>query len=512
MKKFFKEWRVAVFSLSGVLILGFLLRILSLTKLPIFADEAIYVRWSQVMANEPTLRFLPLSDGKQPLFMWILMFIINYFKDPLFAGRFISVLSGLGTSLGIFTFSYFLFKRKNVALFSVFLYCLSPFAVFFDRMALVDSLLSVLGIWTFIFAYLSFKQKRLDFAMISGMILGLASLTKSPAIFLAALLPLLWLIVKWNKKLPVFLGVIYFLAFGMYNIQRLGPNFHLLSSRTSDYVYPISHIFTNTLDPLVPHLKDVFVWFWKMGPGIVIGMWLFGLFMGFNKYKKELIVLSTVFLGPVVFQSEIAKAFTARYIFYCLPFFFITCGLFVLSLKEKFGKYIFGLGVLVFTIWSMVFNFQLLTNSEKADLPRGERSGYLEEWTAGQGIKEVADFLIGESKSLKEGEKLVVGTEGYFGTLPDGLQIYLNNYPNILAIGTGLNFDHLPTPLKESLDSGNKTYFLVNNTRLHIAPEKLGLSLIDSYPKAIRLTDSDQYAKYGPQEELLFFELHEVSN
>lgn len=85
----------------------------------------------------------------------------------------------------------------------------------------------------------------------------------------------------------------------------------------------------------------------------------------------------------------------------------------------------------------------MLTDPAKANLPRSERSGYLEEWTAGQGIKEVADFFAGRGHA-------VVGTEGFFGTLPDGLQMYLNDRPQITAIGVGINFNILPDSLVNS--------------------------------------------------------------
>src|SRR3990167_6693478 len=131
---------------------AFLIRFINLTSLPVFADEAIYIRWSQIMANEPTLRFLPMSDGKQPLFMWILMFVINRFSDPLFAGRLISVFTGIGTLMGLFAVTFLLFKSRLAALVSSFIWAISPYALFFDRIALVDSMLTMFGIWTFFFA------------------------------------------------------------------------------------------------------------------------------------------------------------------------------------------------------------------------------------------------------------------------------------------------------------------------------------------------------------------------
>src|SRR3990167_7850508 len=110
MKKFITEWRVTILICFVVLLASFALRLYNLNYLPIFGDEAIYIRWAQVMRAEATLRFLPLSDGKQPLFMWVVIPFLKLISDPLVAGRIVSVLSGLGSLIGVFTLSFVLFK------------------------------------------------------------------------------------------------------------------------------------------------------------------------------------------------------------------------------------------------------------------------------------------------------------------------------------------------------------------------------------------------------------------
>ncbi len=502
-KKLFKEWKWTILILILILAIGLGIRIINLTILPIFVDEAIYVRWSQVMATEPTLRFLPLSDGKQPLYMWVLMFLIKYFSDPLFIGRLVSVATGMGTMLGIFTLSYLFFKNKLTSLFAVFVYAISPFSVFFDRMALVDSMLSMFGIWTAIFSFLTAKYKRLDLAMIAGFMLGFAALTKSPAMFIALLLPSFWLLTSWKGIWR--LGVTYFIAFAMYNIQRLGPNFSLLTSRTEDYILPISHIWTNFFDPLIPHVKDFFVWLISMGPATLIPLVLLGVYFGFKKYLRETLILLVWVLFPVLIQAEFAKAFTARYIFFVLPYLFILSGM-IFLIKTKWLKVISYILIILFIVPSLIFDYYLLTNPERANLPRGERSGYLEEWTAGQGIKEVSEYIRKE-EAKDSGKQIVVGTEGYFGTLPDGLQLYLNDLPNVIVIGVGVIIDDTPKSLKEAVKAGNKTYLVINKSRYKGNAEEDGYKLIASFKKGLRLTDSRQYAIHGPQEELFFFEL-----
>nr|MBP9758727.1 hypothetical protein [Candidatus Dojkabacteria bacterium] len=284
-----------------------------------------------------------------------------------------------------------------------------------------------------------------------------------------------------------------------------GPNFGLLSSRTADYVLPISHFWTNTLDPLIPHLKDFVVWLSSIGPMAIIPLLLLGIYVGLSKYLKETLILVLWVVVPVVVQAELGVTFTARYVYFAIPYLLILASLVMLIEVIWLKKIVYGL-IALFIIQSGIFSFHLLTNPEKANLSRGERSGYLEEWTAGQGIKEISEYLINE-ESKNSGKQIVVGTEGYFGTLPDGLQIYVNSKPNIVVIGVGVIITESPSSLKDAVKAGNKTYLVVNKSRFRADPEELGLKLISKYPKALRLTDSDQYAKFGPQEELLFFEV-----
>lgn len=506
MKKIIKNnW---MFIVLGVFILIiFCFRFFNLTILPVFADEAIYVRWSQVMRAEQTLRFLPLSDGKQPLFMWLVIPFFKIFADPLYAGRFVSLLSGIGTLFGVVFLSYLIFKNKIVSVMSGFFYAFSPFTFFFDRLALADSLLSMFGVWTFIFAYLTIKKQRLDFAMLTGFTLGGAWLTKSPALFFTLMLPTMWLFAPWKKKIkenlwvlgkPFLLTIVAAaIGYGFYNILRLGPNFHLIASRNMDYIYPISHILIRPFDPLKTFIIASFKWYWVMGPLSLLVLGAAGLFLNIKKSWKEIVILSFWFLVPLMIQCEFAKTLTARYILYPLPYLIILAAS-VFMVKNTLFKKCFGIFVILFTIQSVFFIYKLITKPESAPLPRVERSGYLEEWTAGQGIKETADYLI--KKEIENPDKqIIIGTEGYFGTLPDGLQMYLNSHPKIVVIGVGLNFDKLPNSLYESKKAGNATYLLANTSRYYGKPEDKGLVLIKEFPKAEKPD--------GTHESLLLFEV-----
>lgn len=533
IQNFRKEWGGTIGWGLGILGLFFFIRLANLTLLPIFVDEAIYIRWSQVMRVESTLRFLPLSDGKQPLFMWLTIPFLKIFSDPLFAGRFLSVLSGLGSLAGLFLISYQLFKDKKIALVASLLYAVIPFLVFFDRMALVDSMLAMFGIWTAYLGILLVRWLRLDLAMITGMILGVALITKSPAIFFALLLPAAILIAdwfnlrEWRKIIPRVLkliglwGVVYLFAFFIYNLLRLGPNFNMIGIRNKDYIFSVREIFSHPLDPLRPHLTDLAVWLpnlltWPILLSAIVGwIWLWWR----QEKRREAIFLCLMITVPLLIQSIFARVFTPRYILftiwpllifaaYCLVSalrLLATTGLSTACLSVRpclpagrRGKVtvdrqwlVVGLlGVILLpAVW---YNFHLLYKLERAPLPRKMRSGYLEEWTAGQGIKETAEFIKGRTSR----GSVLVGTEGAFGTLPDGLQVYLEGMANVIVIGVGYPITGVHESLINSL-ADNDVYLVVNQSRLQIPFEAYGLKLVEEFPKAIN--------PKGEQDKLLLF-------
>lgn len=509
----FKFSKKEILAVIVIFLLAAFLRLYNLNELPIFADEAIYIRWAQVMRVETTLRFLPLSDGKQPLFMWVVIPFMKVINDPLIAGRVVSAVSGLATLLGVLISSYLLFKSKKVSIIAGMLYALSPYTVFFDRMALVDPMLTMFSIWFFVFSIISINKMRFDMAMLAGFALGGALLTKSPALYLVILLPTTLLVSEMSKKnykvklTKTFLLWIVILAIGyaMFNILRLGPNFHLLNARNMDYVYPLTHILGSPLDPFIPHLGAYINYIWLLGPGLIILILLGGTIVGLKTKMKETLLLGLWVVVPLISILVYSKVLTARYLLFVLPYILILTSLWLLSKK----KWVYKIGIFLVAIvivQSLYINSKILSNIEEAPIPIGDRSGYLEEWSAGGGIRDVSQILIQKNQS---GETVVVGTEGYFGTLPDGLQVYLNKYPEITVIGVGIDIKEVPHELMASAVSGNDTYLLINSTRLNMDdPESKGLSLVFEYPKPARKEGSGNYEKYGPQETLYLFKLN----
>lgn len=137
--------------LAFVLMLIYLLvRLPGLLALPVFGDEAIYIRWAQLIAQGHG--WVSLADPKPPLHFWLLAGMLSLVKDPLLAARLLSVLAGLATvpvllALGGQLAALARPPRDDGRRFSgssgliaAVLLIFSPFLAFYQRFATADAL------------------------------------------------------------------------------------------------------------------------------------------------------------------------------------------------------------------------------------------------------------------------------------------------------------------------------------------------------------------------------------
>ena len=199
-------------------------------------------------------------------------------------------------------------------------------------------------------------------------------------------------------------------------------------------------------------------------------------------------------LIPLFAQAAIAKVYTSRYALFAVLPLVPVIGFGLNWLVTKKGLLI-KLSAIFLLIVPFVISILCVFAPTKAPLSLDMHSGYLEEWTAGWGQKDVANYLIDQES---KGEKVVVFTEGFFGTLPDGLQIYTNGHNNITIVGSNPYITIIPDGLVNTSPE-NKRYFVINKSRNHIEPSiQERLKLIKEYPKPARLD--------GTQEALQFYE------
>lgn len=466
-------------------------RLVNLGLLPIFADEAIYIRWAQLIWQKTYYFFIPLSDGKTPLFMWLLAPLLKFGADPLLTGRVLSVVSGLGTLIGVYFLVKTLFDKKT-ALVAAILVILQPFLLFYDRLSLTDSLLTALVIWSVYFTYQLLLRPSARNGIILGLLAGAVLLTK-PSGLLFLLLNLLLLSVKKIKKLvkPGLLAAV--IALGLYNLLRLSSAFPLISSRSQDYLRSNQEIIHGFFRYFLPTFKVFFSWLVSYLSWPAILLVIISLLLAVKKRITIIIILFIWALVPLLVQVSIGKIIYPRYLLPIVPFLLIICswGL------TKFNKFVWLLGILFLFYWSR-FDWLLLTNPIKAPLDPSERGQYLKEWSAGYGLKEIKDYL----NNLPRDQQVLVATEGSFGTLPNGLEIYFTNSKNIQILGVGFPSNTVSPAMEQALKEGKAVYLVANFNRYNFSDEKR-LNLIAEYPRPGGPALSGREG-----EKLMFYEVH----
>jgi 4-amino-4-deoxy-L-arabinose transferase-like glycosyltransferase len=419
----------------------FISRIIGLNNFPIFTDEAIYLRWAQIAGNDASWRFISLTDGKQPLFMWLAMISMKIINDPIVAGRMVSVFSGFLTIVGLLLLGKLLFKKWVVGIISVFFYIIFPFALVYDRMALMDGLLGALMVWIVVFEVLLVKKIRLDIAMILGGIIGLAALTKTSGFFGIYLLPIFLLLFDWKQKsrtkklvLWVCLIIISILISElMYAVLRLSPYFYIIAQKDQTFIYGFSDWIKHPLTFFLGNLKGLLDWtFVYLTPSFLI-LIILGL-MNIKKYGKEKFVLMLWFMVPLIGLALFGKVIYARYIFFMIvPLLLIIARSTVDLIEQRKNILVKGILVLIVCLLTIPLGIDkdLIFNPSIAKIPLSDSTQYFNYWPSGWGVKESIQYFTKQAKN----QKIAVYTEGTFGLMPASLEMYLKDNKNITIKG-----------------------------------------------------------------------------
>lgn len=408
--------------------------------MPIFTDEAIYLRWAQIAKNDAAWRFISLTDGKQPLFIWLTMVSMRFIKDPLLAGRLVSTGAGFMTMIGLFFLGRELFKNKWVGILSSFLYVIFPMSLVYDRMALYDSLVGTFAVWGLYIAILLVRKVSLDTALILGMTVGAAVLNKTNGFFTLYLLPFTLLLFDWKdkekkKRLLKWSGlvlIVSLLTLLFYSILRLSPFFHIINEKNSIFVYPFSEWIEHPLTYFINNLAIAqWDWFIKYVTWPILVL-ILSSFLISKTYLREKLLLFTWFIVPFAALALFGRTIYPRFIFFMILSLLPLAGFsLVILFKKVKNKFLYTALFLFAIIFFLRLDFLILTDFKSAPLPFSDINQYNNDWPAGGGIKESIAFF----EELSKTQKIFVGTEGTFGLMPSAYEIYINDDKNIQLKG-----------------------------------------------------------------------------
>lgn len=501
LSKFRNEIIISLFLIASY----FLLRLIFLDRLPMFTDEAIYTRWAQIALNDSNWRFISLTDGKQPMFVWVAIVIMKFIEDPLIAARLVSVVSGFFTMIGLWFLTYELFKSKKAAFLSSVLYVFYPFAQVLDRMALYDSMVGAFFVWATYFSVVLARVKRLDVAYTLGFVIAGGILTKTANFFSIYLLPFLLILFTFkdkelvNKVLRFILlsGFAAAVAFALYNILRLSPFFQMIEAKNAIFVYPFREWLEHPFTFFIGNLNGLLSWlteYLKLPYIFLIAV----SYLLIKKHIREKILLTLYFILPFVALALFGRVIFPRFIFFMslmlLPLAAI--GLEYLidfaskKIKLNISKSILTVVItFIFIVYSLFVCFQFAYDPVNSKIAKADNSQYINSWAAGWGVKESIEFFKSEAKD----KKIFVATEGTFGLMPEAMEMYLLNEKNITVRGYW-PLDEFPKEVSEYAKK-MPTYFIFYQKDYQIIPQAYPLELVfkvqqgnrDSYYRVYRV-------------------------
>ncbi len=468
--------------------LYFTTRLYNISSLPMFTDEAIYTRWSQIARYDAAWRFISLTDGKQPSFVWLDMLFMRFVSDPLLAGRLVSVISGFFGLIGIFFLAREIFKSQKAGIIASIIYILFPFTLVYDRMALYDSLVTTSFIWGLLFQILLVRRRRLDIALILGFVMGLGVLTKTSGFFLVYLFPLSLLLFdfkqkKWKYELAKWVGlagVSTLMTYGFYSMLRLSPFFHIISEKNSIFVYPFNEWILHPLQYFIGNWNGLVSWLVEYSTIPFLAIIFLSFLLGGKKFIREKLFLSLWFLAPFIALALFGKILYPRFILFMTVPLLVLASFTLWYLFENIKNNLLKIAILTLALVFLIrSDFYILTDFARAPIAKADTDQFINEWPAGGGVKEVIAFLSKESKN----GKIYVATQGTFGSLPTyATEIYLDENKNIQKRGIWPIPPLIPPDLVEKA-SNMRVFFIFNDTPE--PPPGWPVKLVAKYQKGI---------------------------
>lgn len=498
------RYRLEILAFCLIVLFFFVTRLVALLAIPMFTDEAIYLRWAQIAKQDAAWRFISLTDGKQPFFIWLVMVAMRFVQDPLLAGRLVSVGAGLGSLIGLFFLGRELFRNHWVGIISTSLYALYPFALVYDRMALYDGLVGTFAIWSLFLAVLLARRIQLDLSLLLGMVLGGGVLNKSIGFLSIYLLPLSLFLFDWRggKRRRRFLKWCFFmlvsvvLAYSFYSILRLSPFFHIIKQKDALFVYPLNEWLAHPFEFFWGNLwigqRDWLLRYMKI-PVLVL---VVASFFIRREFLREKVLLVLWFAVPFAALALFGKTLYPRFTFFMTLSLIPLAGFSLYWIQKSLKRFhFFFASFLILFSWFRT-DYLILTNFERSGIPKADIHQYLTDWPAGGGIKEAVAFFEEEGRK----GKLVIGTQGTFGLMPYSLEIYLVKNPNVRIVGFWPIEETVPQELTEA--SRRMPTYVIFYQPCKECPK------VGEAPKSWKVTVVWQYKKMGDEKYLTIYRVN----
>lgn len=479
----------------GLSVLYFALHLPGLTALPIFADEAIYIRWAQLIISDwQQYFFFPLNDGKTPLFIWMLIPLLRMIADPLMAGRLLAVLAGWCQMIVIVhilrTLKVGLAGQIVGALTTIF----APFWFFHHRMVLMDGWLTLwISLTTLSLLKLgvrSAKTNKFLWFAVAVVSVWAGLMTKIP--FLLSLPGFLLVPLRHRRVTSALvreyswiLGVLAG-GTGLFLLLGFSPVFPQLLTRGGDFLLPIGEVLSGRWRETLPSIPTHLGYFLRYAGWGVMLLAIFGLLLP-GKRRTALIFFCSLLLFSLPIWL-LGRVVFPRYLFPGMFYLTVLAGLGAGTLWQWSTAAVqthrralaIRLLVVILTIQLILTGLQYMVPSwiapDATPFVSADLGQYLKTWSSGHGLVETMAFLA-ELRQNTEAGTIRVATEGNFGSLPDGLLLYNFRQPleGVWIEGIGYPVNAITPEFYSRIQPEDTVLLVVNSDRMlwQLEPEHL---------------------------------------
>jgi len=458
IKGFFKRnWFKIIISIY------LLSRIINLMSLPIFNDEAIWIDWGNKLKLGLVPLFYSLYDGKPPLhFVFISIFMI-FIKNPLLAGRLVSVLAGVFSLIAIKNISKLFFEEKYVIL-SCLIYLISPMFLFYDRQALQESILTAEICWIIYFSIKYFDSLKLKYALYLSLTLALSFYTKISIliIFIPIFILFLYNIVKEKEKRNIIFSGISVVIFVF--ILLISP---LILQEQSKLMFTRNDRYSITLNDLNQGIFNI--WFLNVSKITRIIFWYFNILIFFISvtlilfYKKHLenkYFIFIIFSLPIIILIVISRGILERYLVpFTIPLIFISAKG-IEYILVRYGKLVLLLLFIPITIsLYQIFYIDNYLSSVNLYAKGLDLYGYSGGFTAGYGVREAILYIESLEKDYK---KIIVGVRVDAGNPESAVMAYFLEDKNARVVPVYFDSQVTKIPLDENFIGNYYPFYFIS--------------------------------------------------
>lgn len=427
----------------AALVLAFLAtRLYNLLVLPVFLDEAIQIEWG--FRTALTGRLTGITDGSRYLPVWLTALVVPWAPDPLLAARLLSVAYGLATVLGLVWVGTLTGDRAAGWL-AAALYVVVPFALFHDRLALTDGLLTLLLVGALGASLRWVQTGEPRWALLVGLAVGLGGLTKLNGVWLALIPCAVYAAAgRGRQARPAQLHWILWVA-----LLVLLPALHDLPA-SMGYVRDNAWVFRagrQGTSPLLENLGLALGWLGEYLTPVLAALCVLAAGSALrqrNAFDLALVGSSLAWILLLVLTGGVD--WFPRYLLPVLPMLLLLVARRVNDLARsvageagwsRHGRWLPPAVMMGVTLAALPFDRALFVDPQAAPLPGIDRWQYVEDWPSGYGVREVARTLVDLDR--RPGGVLVL-RDAWAGPMHESLDLALADArPEILS--TAFRYD-----------------------------------------------------------------------